>query len=173
MNHYESIPIGKENAISKHELCRLWQKDERQVRRIVEQLRKHDNGDDYVIVSTAHRAGYYRTDNRSQIKAFKNEVTRRGKHTFRPLRKVNRILGVDEQQISFTNNLKIARMEARLKGDEVIRELRKLDKRFDKSLLSKIENGLCMPTPEQLQIMSKLYQKTIEELTGLSIVESI
>lgn len=173
MNHYESIPIGKENAISKYELSKLWGVDQRYVRTIIQRLRQHDNGDDYVIISTAHAAGYYRSNNRNEIAMFKRETTKRGKNTFRPLRKVNRILGVDEQQISFTNNLKIARMEARLKGDEVIRELRKLDKRFDKSLLSKIENGLCMPTPEQLQIMSKLYQKSIEELIGLSIVESI
>lgn len=98
MNYYESIPIGKENAISREELCELCGKSARSVRRTIENLRSKDNGDDFVIVSTAHRAGYFRSSNRDEIRSFKGEVTRRGKHTFRPLRKANRILGVHNNQ---------------------------------------------------------------------------
>ncbi|XCH78881.1 MAG: hypothetical protein WHF31_15365 [Candidatus Dehalobacter alkaniphilus] len=170
MNHYESIPIGKENAISKNDLMILWKMKERGVREMVEKLRSQDNGDDMVIISTSKQSGYYRTDNRQEIRQFKAETSKRAKHTFRPLRKVNRILGADEEQVSFTNNLKIARMQCGLKGDDVIVQLRKLDSRFDKSLLSKIENGLCMPTPEQLSIMSKLYGKTIIDMIGISFI---
>lgn len=172
MNYYESIPIGKENAISKYELCELWIMDERTVRDTIAKLREQDNGDDLVIVSTSKQAGYYRTDNRDEIAKFKEEVTNRGKHTFKPLRKVNRILGSHNDQISFTNRLKIARMQCGLKGDDVITELKKLEPRFDKSLLSKIENGVCMPTPLQLSIMSKLYGMTIEDMMGVSIISA-
>ena len=167
MNHYESIPIGKENAILRETLCVLWGKKPRSVRRIIEQLRSQDNGDDYVIVSTAHSAGYYRSNERDDIRAFKEEVTRRGKHTFRPLRKVNRILGIHEQQVSTVNQLKMVRLESKIKAEEVTLELKKIDPRFDGSLLSKIENGLCMPTPQQLQAMSRLYDRPFDDLIGV------
>lgn len=167
MNHYESIPIGKEKAISRYQLCKMWQSNERQVRRIIEQMRKQDNGDDYVIVSTAQSAGYFRTNDRDEIRSFKEEVTRRGKHTFRPLRKVNRILGIHEHQVSSVNQLKMVRLEAKIKAEEVTLELKKIDPRFDGSLLSKIENGLCMPTPQQLQAMSRLYDRPFDDLIGV------
>jgi len=170
MDYYESIPIGRQNAVSRLELSILWNVSDRWVRRIIKDLRASDNGDDFVIVSTSHQSGYYRSNERDDIILFKEEVSKRAKHTFIPLRKVNRILGVHEEQASFTNNLKMARMEAKLKGDDVIPYFKKIDPRFDKSLLSKIENGLCMPNPNQLVIMSKLYNKTIEELIGFSIV---
>lgn len=163
MNHYESIPIGKENAISREALCALWGKNARSVRRTIEKLRRHDNGDDFVIVSTAHQAGYFRSNDREDIVAFKAEVTRRGKHTFRPLHKVNRILGVHENQLSTTNQLKMARIEANMKAVEVVTELKRLDDRFDASLLSKIENGLCMPTPDQMKVISRLYNRPLDD----------
>lgn len=169
MNYYESIPIGKENAILREELCDLWGKSARSVRRIIEKLRKQDNGDDFVIVSTAHQAGYFRSDNRDDITAFKAEVTRRGKHTFRPLSKANRILGVHNNQSSITNQLKMARHEANITADDVVSELKKLDQRFDASLLSKIENGLCLPTIEQLEAISKMYNRSMDELIGIYI----
>jgi len=169
MNHYESIPVGKENAISRSQLSIIWGVRERRVREIIKELREKDNGDDFVIISTAHSAGYYRSSDRDEIAKFKSETTRRGKNTFRPLRKVNRILGVHDHQSSMTNPLKIARLEANLKGAEVVDVLKKLDSRFDKSLLSKIENGVCAPTPAQLEIISRLYDKPIDELVGIYI----
>lgn len=169
MNRYESIPIGKENAILRETLCQLWGKEPRSVRRIIEDLRNTDNGDDYVIVSTANKAGYFRSKDRSDIASFKAEVTRRGKHTFKPLRKVNRILGIHDSQSSLTNQLKMARHEAKISADEVVAELKKLDQRFDGSLLSKIENGLCLPTVEQLESISKLYNKPMDQLIGIYI----
>ena len=68
-----------------------------------------------------------------------------------------------------TNSLKMARLDANLKGSDVIKELKKLDRRFDKSLLSKIENGLCLPTPDQVRVLTKLYNKPINDLIGIYI----
>lgn len=172
MNHYETIPIGKENAISKVDLCELWNMNERKVRRTVEKLRRTDNGDDFVIVSTSKRAGYYRSADRQDIKKFKKEMTNRAKHTFRPIQKANRILGVDEEQYSFTNNLKMMRIESRLWVTTVVEELKKVDPRFDRSMLSRIENGLCMPTPLQLQAFSRLYHRSIEEMVGVTLISA-
>lgn len=169
INHYESIPIGKENAVLRNHLCVLWNMDAREVRRKVAKLRSQDNGDDFVIVSTSNQAGYYRSDNRSDIENFKQEVSRRARHTFIPLKKVNRILGTHQNQVSMTNTLKMARIEANLKGSDVINELKKIDRRFDKSLLSKIENGLCLPTADQVRVLTKLYNKPINDLIGIYI----
>lgn len=170
IKYYESIPIGRENAISKYDLMNQWGMNERRVRVMVGKLRCQDNGDDMVIVSTSKHSGYYRTNDRDEIKQFKIEMSNRAKHTFRPLRKVNRILGVGEEQVSFNNNLKIARMNAGLKSVEVVELLKQLDHRFDKSLLSKIENGVCMPTPDQLSVLSTTYGKPIHELIGTSFM---
>ena len=169
MNYYESIPIGKENAVLRSQLGVLWNMDERQVRFTIAKLRSEDNGDDFVIISTANKAGYYRSDDRSVISNFKQEVSRRARHTFIPLKKVNRILNIHQNQASMTNSLKMARLDANLKGSDVIKELKKLDRRFDKSLLSKIENGLCLPTPDQVRVLTKLYNKPINDLIGIYI----
>ena len=169
-SYYESIPIGRENAISKYDLMKRWNMNERQVRRLITKLRCKDNGDDMVIVSTSKHSGYYRTNDRHEIKQFKLEMSNRAKHTFRPLRKATRILGVNEDQVSFNNNLKIARLNAGLKSVDVVELLKQLDHRFDKSLLSKIENGVCMPTQDQLSVLSTTYGKPIHELIGTSFM---
>lgn len=59
---YNDIPIGRERAVTKSELMRKWDKSERGVRLIIQELRQMDNGDDYVIVSFSGGKGYYRTD---------------------------------------------------------------------------------------------------------------
>lgn len=171
INYYESIPIGKRNSILRSQLCMLWKMSDRQVREKIAQLRSMDNGDDFVIVSTSNNAGYYRSDDRKDIDAFRQQTLKRGKKTFLPLKKVNRILGTHENQSSITNSLRIARIESNLNESEVIRELRKLDKRFDRSLLSKLENGLCLPTSKQAEALSKLYNKPISDLVVIYITQ--
>lgn len=167
MNHYESIPIGKSNPILRTQLCVLWNMSDRQVREKIAHLRSNDNGDDFVIVSTSNNAGYYRSDDRKDIDAFKQQTLKRGKKTFLPLKKVNRILGTHENQSSINNVLKMARIEAQLSTDEVVKELCKVDVRFDKSLLSRIENGLCLPTLKQIAVLTTLYNQPINDLIGI------
>lgn len=99
---YNDIPIGREKAVTKNDLMRKWDKPERAVRRIIQELRMVDNGDDYVIVSFSGGKGYYRTNDLEEIEAFKRETIRRAQHTFAPLRKINRILEHSEgQQLEF------------------------------------------------------------------------
>ena len=93
IDYYSEIPIGKENAVSRYRLAANWHVSERRVRKIIQELRAADFGDEYVIVSSSHGRGYYRTDNLEEIEKFKREVVNRAKHTFLPLKKVNRILG--------------------------------------------------------------------------------
>lgn len=170
---YNSIPIGKENAITKEELQKLWGFScERVVRRTIAELRKIDNGDNFIIVSLSNCKGYYRTDDPEEILKYKRETLNRAKHTFSPLGKVNRILMENDAQLELIapNKLKEAREAAGLKANEVVPIIRKYDPSFDKSMMSKIENDKCLPTKLQLSIMANLYKKPVAELTGVEIV---
>lgn len=73
----EFIPIGKENAISRRDLCRMTGTNDREVRREIARLRSEDDGTDVVIVSASRGRGYYRTDNVDEIKGFIAEMTAR------------------------------------------------------------------------------------------------
>ena len=170
---YDSIPIGKENAITKEELQKLWSlSSERVVRRTVAELRKIDNGDNFVIVSLSNSKGFYRTDDPEEILKYKKETLNRAKHTFAPLGKVNRILMENDTQLELAapNKLKEAREAAGYKANEVVPIIRKYDPSFDKSMMSKIENNKCLPTRLQLSVMANLYKKPVAELTGVEIV---
>ena len=92
MHRIDDIPIGAENAITREALARKWNTNDRTAREIIAKLRADDNGDGYVIVSHSNGRGYYRTDNIEQIRHFKNEMEKRARNTFLPLRKARRIL---------------------------------------------------------------------------------
>jgi hypothetical protein len=49
------------------------------------------------------------------------------------------------------------RKEKGLKAVDVVTAMKRIDSRFDSSLLSKIENGLCLPTNEMAQALTALY----------------
>ena len=98
-DYWESIPIGKENAISYGDLASLWCMDRRAVRFKLNQLSQQDNGDGFVLIRTSKMRGFYRTDNRDEIEAYRREVYNRARHTFAPFRKINRILGQNESQL--------------------------------------------------------------------------
>lgn len=169
---YKDIPIGKQNAVSRQELMAAWGVSDRMVRSKIAAMRREDNGDNYAIISTCNGRGYYKTDNIKDILAFKKETTARGKQTFNALRKINRILQTNSNQMELVsvNRLKDARKAAGIQAKEVVEIVRKYDPLFDKSIMSRIENGRCAPTSLQLSIMADLYGKTPAELTGMEIV---
>lgn len=93
MHRMEDIPIGAQNAISRRELARKWSTSDRAAREIIARLREQDNGDRYVIVShSGGRGGYYRTDDPTLIRHYYNETMNRARSTFKPLKKVRRVL---------------------------------------------------------------------------------
>ena len=59
----------------------------------------------------------------------------------------------------FGTQLGIARKEKGIKAADVVTEMKAIDSRFDGSLLSKIENGLCLPTEEMAMALTVLYTK--------------
>lgn len=90
----EDIPIGRENAISRADLKRLWNCNDRTMRDHVAKLRAEDNGDSFVIVSHSQSSvkGYYRTDKADEIRHFVNEINKRVANTRKPLAKAERVL---------------------------------------------------------------------------------
>lgn len=163
--YYNDLPIGKKNAVTKEQLQCKWNMSERAVRKIISDLRAMDIEDDYVIVSLSTGKGYYKTNDIGEIRAFRKEVTNRGRHTFKPLRKVNRILAMQS-----TNALKEKRLALNITTKEAIEYVKEVDPAFDKSLLSKIENGRCNPTNTQLFRLAELYESTPEELAGVLVI---
>lgn len=155
---WNEIPIGKDNAITYPELIKSWGKCERDVRKILHELSLLDNGDDYILVRSASGKGFYRTDDASTIRAYKTECLNKGKSVFAPVKKINRVLNNNGQQREIENNLRVQRETVGMKQSQVCAEMKKIDKSFDVSLLSKMENGVCLPTPFQLKALAEIYR---------------
>lgn len=100
--YWRDIPIGKENAVTYNELCMRWGKNERAVRMILHELSRFDNGDDFILIRSSLNKGFYKTDNLEIIEAYKKECLNRGRNVFAPVRKINRVMGIDPNQIVLT-----------------------------------------------------------------------
>lgn len=158
--YYNSIPIGRENAVTYPTLCEKWGMSERQVRRKLHELSHFDSGDNFIIIRSGHGKGFYKTDDINEIKAYKKEIMAKAKSNFAPLGKINRILNSDTEalQTSVFNNMKVIRLERNLYQREVVEYMRKFDLSFDTPMLSKFENGFCQPTYYQLMKLAELYE---------------
>lgn len=155
--YWNDIPIGKENAINYTQLRFLWNLCERQVRQKLHELSSYDNGDNYILVRSSSNKGFYRTDDPEEIEIYKNECLRKGKSIFAPVKKINRILREDTEQFTFENNLRVIRESKGLKQAEVCLQLASYDRAIDQAMLSKFENGVCLPTPGQLLKFAEIY----------------
>ena len=100
--YWNDIPIGRENARSYEELSTLWSCCERTVRRILQALSYYDNGDDLILIRSSKTNGFYRTDDILEIEEFRKECLKKGKSIFAPIRKINRVLKNDPNQIDIT-----------------------------------------------------------------------
>ena len=158
--YYNSIPVGRENAVSYPTLCEKWGMSERAVRRKLHELSYLDTGDNFVIIRSGHGKGFYKTDDINEIKVYKKEIMAKAKSNFAPLGKINRILNSDTEalQTSIFNNMKAIRLERNLYQQDVVEYMRKFDLSFDTPMLSKFENGFCLPTPYQLMKLAELYK---------------
>lgn len=96
--YWESIPIGKRNRVTYSELCDLWGMSKRMVRLILNRLASWDNGDGYILVRSSSARGFWRTDDREEIKRYRREPLSRAKSYLRQLDKINRVLGEDPAQ---------------------------------------------------------------------------
>ena len=156
--YWNELPTGKENAVSYSELCAMWNASERSVRKILHQLSTFDNGDNFILIRSSKNKGFYKTDEATEIAEYKKECLHRGRNVFAPIKKINRVqASKGDMQYSFTNNLRIVRETLGLTQDEVCTKLKHFDTALDKPTLSKMENGVFLPTPYQLNALALLY----------------
>lgn len=154
---WNDIPVGKQNAVTYPELMQTWGKCERDVRKLLHDLSLYDNGDNYILVRSAGGKGFYKTDDAATIRAYKKECLNKGKSVFAPVKKINRVLQENATQYEIENNLRLEREERGLKQADVCAKMKQFDSCFDIPLLSKMENGVCLPTPYQLSKLAEIY----------------
>lgn len=155
--YWNDIPIGKREAATYAQLQLWWNVDERQVRRILHELSSYDNGDDYILIRSGKSKGFYKTDDKNEIEVFKKECLNKGRSVFAPVKKINRVLAVNAEQYSIDNNMRLVRERLGIPQAHVCEWIEQFDKSLDVPMLSKMENGVCMPTPYQLALLAKFY----------------
>ena len=155
--YWEDLPTGKENAYTYDDLCYIWKCEPRKARAILHELSRYDNGDNYILIRSSSGRGFYKTDDEGEIIAYKHECLNKGRSVFAPVKKINRVLNANTEQLSAANNLRVFREIAGMKQSTVCREMQKQYKAFDASLLSKMENGICLPTSAQLFKLAEIY----------------
>ena len=167
---WSEIPVGKKNAATYPELILLWNRNARDVRQILHELSAFDNGDDYILIRSSKKGGgFYRTDNPDDIKAYRDECLAKGRSTFAPVKKINRVLRNNTEQVSMVNNLRVMREAAQLKQTEVCDAMKQFDSAFDVPLLSKMENNICIPTIFQCRHLAALYGCTISDVISYDV----
>lgn len=159
LNHYwNDIPTTKKEAVPYSILCMWWHLNEREVRRVLHQLSCYDNGDNHVLIRSGKTRGFYKTDDKEEIEKYKQECLNKGRSVFAPIKKINRILSANKTQYSLTNNLRVIREDRHLKQSTVCSFMQQYDESFDVPMLSKMENGVCLPTPFHLIKLAELFK---------------
>lgn len=164
--YWKDIPVGKKNAVTYTILCAFWGVCERRARKILHELSLYDNGDDFVLIRSGKSRGFYKTDDKAEIEAYRKECLNKGRSIFAPVKKCNRILRAGDGQTELFNNLRTVREALGLKQKTVCKHMKQYDKAFDVSLLSKMENGVCLPNPIQLSKLAEIYGCEPSELIG-------
>lgn len=167
--YWQSIPIGEERAVHYPELCFLWDMKERKVRRILHELSLYDNKDNYILIRSGNKKGFYKTDDAATLERFKRECLAKGRSNFAPVKKINRVLADNGAQYSVFNNLKAERIARGIKQTEVVAYMRQFDPSFDAPTLSKLENEAFLPTPYQLRKMADFYGVEPRELVCMDL----
>ena len=168
-NYWNDIPIGKNNAVTYPILRMWWNLNDREVRRALHELSSFDNGDNYVLIRSGKSKGFYKTDDQREIEAYKRECLNKGRSVFAPVKKINRILSGNGKQYSMLNNLRVIREDRKLKQSTVCEFMQAFDDAFDVPMLSKMENGVCLPTPLQLGKLSEIYGCEPSELVNIDL----
>lgn len=167
--YWNDIPTSRKEAVPYVILCMWWNLNEREVRRVLHELSRMDNGDNYVLIRSGKCKGFYKTDDVGEIERYKQECLNKGRSVFAPIRKINRILSANKTQYSMINNLRVMREEVQLKQSEVCEYMQRYDAAFDVPMLSKMENGVCLPTPFQLTRLSELYACNPDDLVSVEL----
>ena len=162
--YWSELPTGRENAVTYDDLREMWNKDKRGVRQLLHDLSLYDNGDDFVLIRSGKTRGFYKTDDLDEIAAYRKECLNKGRSVFAPVKKCNRVLNVGGGQLEIFNNLRAVREGLGMKQKTVCKHMKEFDRAFDCSLLSKMENGVCLPTYYQLSKLAEIYGVQASEL---------
>lgn len=78
---YRSIPVGKDKAVSRAQLCRMWDMGDRAVRLTIAEIRDSAKvmNLEHFIVSDSQGKGYWRSKDRMEIQAFNEQMMSRVK----------------------------------------------------------------------------------------------
>ena len=164
--YWETIPIDK--PITYDELCALWGMKKRAVRAVLHDLSLFDNGDDYILIRSGSGKGFYRTNDADKIRAYKRECLAKGRSIFAPVKKINRVLNdAEDLQGSVFNNIKAIRNSKGKTQAETVAYMRQFDPTFDAPSLSKLENGVFLPTPYQVFKLATFFECEPLELVAL------
>ena len=167
--YWSELPVGKKNAVTYEELSGMWGFSERHVRFILHELSGYDNGDNMILIRSSRDKGFYKTDDQKEIAEYRGECLNRGKRTFAPLRKIDRVLAPVTGQLSMANNLKAVRLARGMMQSEVCEQMQTVDPSFDTAMLSKMENDRCLPTPWQIAHLAAIYGCTPMELVNVNL----
>lgn len=99
-NFWNDIPVGRKNAVTYPALCAMWFCTERKARSILHELSRWDNGDSYVLIRSSKNKGFYRTNDAAEINAYRLECLAKGRSIFAPIRKCNRVLAINKDQLA-------------------------------------------------------------------------
>ena len=90
----EHIPVGRENAITRADLAKLWGIDDRAVRETISRMRAAPTDDPYAIISSSHNPpGYWRSDVFVELERYIRETNARAKNTIRAASDAKRVIG--------------------------------------------------------------------------------
>lgn len=166
--YWYSIPVGRENAVTYHQLEGRWEMSERQVRKTLAELSSFDNGDKYILIRSSAHKGFYRTDNLDEIEAYKRECRSRAIKTFAPLKKISRVTrDAAAVNYNFFNNLRMMRTDQGIKQSEICKLLADRGIPLDVSVLSRIESGYVLPTPALLSALADILHCEPYELVAM------
>lgn len=169
--YWNDLPTEREKAATYDDLKMWWGTGEREVRKLLHDLSSMDNGDDFVLIRSSRGKGFYKTDDKDEIERYKRECLNMGRSVFAPIKKINRILKANLTQMSIENNLRVIREGLNMKQRDVCEIMQEIDERFDTSMLSKMENGVCLPTPIQLAKLCEIYNCSPDDLVKVDLYD--
>lgn len=134
-------------------------------RRLTKDIQAINNDDNVSVVIVSSTTKGIKIANEEEFnKYINNEYSaifrklKRVRKKDRKGRKNGQLYLLDNGEIKETTPFAVMRKEKGLKATEVVTAMKAIDSRFDGSLLSKIENGLCLPTNEMAIALTALYE---------------
>lgn len=152
------IPRGSEKAVGYDYLAIKWNMTRRSVRRILHDISVTEFDDGLVLIRSAFDGGrFYLTNVKEEIMRYRKELVDKAMSLVEPARILNTAIDLEGDSLSVRNRLRKVRMERKMKQTEVVEEMRKEFPTFDVPMLSKLENGIFLPTPSHLVTLARIY----------------